>query len=240
MAKRAGRMRRSAGTGRPDQILLTAGEQDRATDALDRDDRPCLAWRGWAGRTPTADGRERAATERPGRSAGVGPAWVRHRAEDPAMTPLTRRGKNAPSSSAASPPRDTPATGTRWGSTPGWVRSTPRAPVKYSREMSCRVWGRPGAPGPGSDSRGEPWAASRAAAMLVVILDDALQVVVGPPPVGDAQMVIEHFPCRSLSSAPPRRPPLAQLRSRPGSRDRLTPVQVAGGLAERKPGRKGG
>ena len=63
----------------------------------------------------------------------------------PATTPLTSWGKWAPSSSAASPPRDSPATSTWSRSTPGWARSTPRALAKYSKGMLRRVWGRPGA-----------------------------------------------------------------------------------------------
>lgn len=57
----------------------------------------------------------------------------------PAMTPLTSWGKWAPSSSAASPPRDSPATRTWRGSTPGWARSSLSAPMKYSRGMLRRV-----------------------------------------------------------------------------------------------------
>jgi hypothetical protein len=32
-----------------------------------------------------------------------------------------------------------------------------------------------------------------------VLLDDALDVFVGPPAVRDIQVVVEHFPCRALA-----------------------------------------
>jgi hypothetical protein len=75
-------------TGRPDPVQLAAGEQDRAPDALDRDDRPRLP--GWVGLSELgrADGWERAAIERPGRLAGVGPARIHHRAGNAGDDPV--------------------------------------------------------------------------------------------------------------------------------------------------------
>ena len=70
-------------TGRPDHVLFAAGEQDRAADPLDWDDRL-----GRPGR-----GREGAAAERPGRFAGVGPARVHDRAWYPGDDPVDELGE---------------------------------------------------------------------------------------------------------------------------------------------------
>jgi hypothetical protein len=42
--------------------------------------------------------------------------------------------------------RESPATRTWRGSTPGWARNRSSALVKYSKGMSCRVWGSDGWP----------------------------------------------------------------------------------------------
>jgi hypothetical protein len=67
----------AVGTGRPDPVQLAAGEQDRAPDALDWDDRLRLPGRVGLTELGRADGWEGAATE-----LGT-----------PAMTPLTSCGK---------------------------------------------------------------------------------------------------------------------------------------------------
>jgi hypothetical protein len=82
------------GTGRPPQILPATCQQDRATDALHRDDRPRLPGRVGLAELRRADGREGAATERPGRPAGVGPlSRVDHRARHPGDDAVDQLGE---------------------------------------------------------------------------------------------------------------------------------------------------